>query len=85
VNRTDRPARYLEISNRDPADGAEYPDDDLRLAKTPDGKSLFTRKNGSSYQREPPPFACEPARNNARAARAHGHRLSVSALGMASR
>jgi uncharacterized cupin superfamily protein len=49
ANRTDRPARYLEISNRDPADGAEYPDDDLRLAKTPDGKPLFTRKNGSSY------------------------------------
>src|SRR5215475_8081942 len=28
-NRGDRPARYLEISNRDPADTAEYPDVDL--------------------------------------------------------
>src|ERR1700739_2435721 len=29
VNRSDRPARYLEISNRDPEDTAEYPDVDL--------------------------------------------------------
>src|SRR5688572_23390306 len=26
INRSDRPARYLEVSNRDDADGAEYPD-----------------------------------------------------------
>jgi uncharacterized cupin superfamily protein len=44
VNRSDRPARYLEISNRDPADGAEYPDDDLRYAKAPDGSAVFSRK-----------------------------------------
>jgi len=44
VNRTSRPARYLEISNRDPADTAEYPDDDLRYAKAPDGSAVFTRK-----------------------------------------
>lgn len=47
VNRSDRPARYLEISNRDPADIAEYPDDDL--AYHPDGKPIFTRKDGSPY------------------------------------
>src|SRR5262245_66162136 len=29
VNRSDRPARYLEISNRDPEDTAEYSEDDL--------------------------------------------------------
>jgi len=45
VNRTNRPARYLEISNRDPADTAEYPDDDLRYSKAPDGSAIFTRKS----------------------------------------
>lgn len=45
VNRTSRPARYLEISNRDPADTAEYPDDDLRYAKAPDGSAVFSRKS----------------------------------------
>lgn len=49
VNRSDRPARYLEISNRDAADGAAYPDDDLVYSKAPDGRALFTRKDGSSY------------------------------------
>jgi len=44
VNRSDRPARYLEISNRDPADSAEYPDDDLRYTKAPDGSAVFSRK-----------------------------------------
>src|SRR5262249_2303551 len=33
INKSDRPARYLEISNRDPADGAEYPDVDLAYKK----------------------------------------------------
>jgi uncharacterized cupin superfamily protein len=45
VNRTKRPARYLEISNRDPADAAEYPDDDLRYSKAPDGSAVFSRKS----------------------------------------
>src|SRR6185436_11732623 len=49
VNRTDRPARYLEISNRDPEDGAEYPDVDLAYRKGPDGKAIFTRKDGGSF------------------------------------
>ncbi len=46
VNRTDRPARYLEISNRDPLDTAAYPDDDLAYSKAPDGSAVFTRKDG---------------------------------------
>jgi uncharacterized cupin superfamily protein len=49
VNRSDRPARYLEISNRDPEDGAEYPDVDLALRRGPDVKFAFTRKDGTSY------------------------------------
>ena len=49
VNRTDRPARYLEISNRDGSDAAEYPDDDIRYRKGPDGAPLYTRKDGTPY------------------------------------
>lgn len=49
INRSDRPARYLEISNRDRGDSAEYPDDDLAYHKMPDGSARFTRKDGSSY------------------------------------
>lgn len=49
VNRSDRPARYLEISNRDPDDTVDYPDDDLRGDKGPDGKWSFSRKDGSPY------------------------------------
>lgn len=49
MNRSDRPARYLEISNRDPADCAEYPDDDLRYTKTAEGGATFSRKDGSRY------------------------------------
>lgn len=49
VNRSDRPARYLEISNRDPEDSAEYPGVDLAYRKGPDGGAIFTRKDGSPY------------------------------------
>jgi uncharacterized cupin superfamily protein len=49
VNRSDRPARYLEISNRDAEDGVEYPDVDLAYRKGPDGAARFTKKDGSSY------------------------------------
>jgi uncharacterized cupin superfamily protein len=48
VNRSDRPARYLEISNRDPDDVPFYPDDDLAYREGPDGRHGFTRKDGSS-------------------------------------
>lgn len=49
VNRSARPARYLEISNRDPADSADYPDDDLSYSKGHDGAPRFMRKDGSAY------------------------------------
>jgi uncharacterized cupin superfamily protein len=49
VNRSDRPARYLEISNRDPEDTAEYPDVDLALRRGADGKLVFSRKDGTPY------------------------------------
>src|SRR5262245_26303658 len=47
VNRSDRPVRYLEISNRDAEDTAEYPDVDL--AYNPGGDPIFTHKDGSPY------------------------------------
>jgi uncharacterized cupin superfamily protein len=49
VNRSDRPARYLEISNRDPEDSAEYPDVDLAYRKASDGSAVFTHKDGTPY------------------------------------
>jgi uncharacterized cupin superfamily protein len=49
VNRSDRPASYLEISNRDPEDAAEYPDVDLAYRKAPDRSALFTHKDGRRY------------------------------------
>jgi len=49
VNRSDRPARYLEISNRDPEDIAIYPDDDLAYRNGPNGRPIFTRKDGSPF------------------------------------
>ena len=49
VNRSDRPARYLEISNRDPADTADYSDDDLVYAKGPGGAAQYSHKNGEPY------------------------------------
>jgi uncharacterized cupin superfamily protein len=49
VNRCDRPARYLEISNRDPEDTAEYPDDDLTYRKQADGSAVFGHKDGRPY------------------------------------
>ena len=49
VNRSDRPARYLEVSNRDPADEAVYSDDDLACRKDGKGGFVFSRKDGTSY------------------------------------
>ena len=50
VNRSDDPAVYLEISNRDADDSAVYPDDDLAYRKGADGGPIFTRKDGSSHE-----------------------------------
>jgi uncharacterized cupin superfamily protein len=49
VNRSDRPVRYLEISNRHPEDVADYPDVDLALRRAADGKFVFLRKDGTAY------------------------------------
>jgi len=49
INRGSRPARYLEIGNRDTDDTAEYPDVDLAYAKNAEGKGIFSRKDGRPY------------------------------------
>jgi uncharacterized cupin superfamily protein len=48
VNRSGQPATYLEISNRDDADSAEYPDVDL-VWNPPDHPGVYTRKDGTPY------------------------------------
>jgi uncharacterized cupin superfamily protein len=48
VNRSSADVVYLEIGDRSPADGVEYPDDDLQL-KILDGQLIFTRKSGDEY------------------------------------
>ncbi len=48
INRGSEPAVYLEISNRDQADKAFYPDVDLQFHGT--GAAVkFTRKDGSTF------------------------------------
>jgi uncharacterized cupin superfamily protein len=48
VNRSDVPARYLEIGNRDPEDLAHYPDDDLAMAGERQD-IRYVHKDGSAY------------------------------------
>jgi uncharacterized cupin superfamily protein len=48
VNRSDQPAVYLEISNRDPRDKAFYSDVDLQFHGV-DAAVRFTRKDGSAF------------------------------------
>ncbi|MBK9657815.1 MAG: cupin domain-containing protein [Rhodanobacteraceae bacterium] len=49
VNRSDRPATYLEVGGRDPRDAASYPDVDLAARQSPEGKWIFLHKDGSAY------------------------------------
>ena len=48
VNRSAQPAVYLEVSNRDPLDGACYTDVDLKYNGA-NASPVFTRKDGSSF------------------------------------
>jgi uncharacterized cupin superfamily protein len=48
VNRSDRPAIYLEISNRDPEDTAYYPDADIDMVwNAPHARGKISRRDGS--------------------------------------
>jgi len=48
ANRSNAPAVYLEISNRDGSDVAHYPDVDLRL-DSPEAPGRFAHKDGRPY------------------------------------
>lgn len=48
VNRSDRPAVYLEVGSRDATDEVFYPDVDL-LYNPPGQRGKFTRRDGTPY------------------------------------
>lgn len=48
INRGPVPAVYLEISNRDDSDSAQYPDVDLRW-NAPGAPGVYTHKDGRPY------------------------------------
>ncbi len=48
INRTDRPARYLEVGSRMVGDECSYPDVDLHVRATPEG-DIWTDKKGKRY------------------------------------
>ena len=50
INRSDRPAVYLEVSNRDPEDTAYYSEADVDLVHSPPhARGKFTRRDGTPY------------------------------------
>lgn len=49
VNRTDSDVIYLEIGDRTAGDEVRYPNDDIKGAQGPDGKWIFTHKDGRAY------------------------------------
>ena len=48
INRSSRPARYLEIGTNVPGDMAFYPDDDLAIVETENGLE-YRHKDGRKY------------------------------------
>src|SRR5687767_6265536 len=49
INKSSRPVRYLEISNRDPQDVAAYSDVDMAYRKDAKGGAVFTHKDGTPF------------------------------------
>lgn len=49
VNRTNDDVVYLEVGDRTKGDAVDYPDDDIQVVPTTDGKRVFTHKDGSPY------------------------------------
>jgi uncharacterized cupin superfamily protein len=49
LNRSDRPALYLEIGDRTPGDRVHYSQDDLEATLDPEGRWRFTHKDGRPY------------------------------------
>ena len=49
INRSQKPAKYLEMGTNVPGDTAFYPDDDLRLMETEDEGMVYAHKDGRRY------------------------------------
>lgn len=49
INRSGADAVYLEIGDRTPGDEVSYPVDDIAALLGPDGKWIFTHKDGTPY------------------------------------
>jgi uncharacterized cupin superfamily protein len=49
INRSDKPAVYIEIGDRLPGDGADYPDIDMKVTQDAAGKWGYTRKDGTPF------------------------------------
>ena len=49
MNRTDQDVIFLEVGDRSPGDEGSYPRDDIQAALGPDGKWIFTHKDGRPY------------------------------------
>jgi len=49
VNRTAEDVLYLEVGDRTSGDEGSYPKDDIQAALGPDGKWVFTHKDGTPY------------------------------------
>ena len=49
INRSDRPALYLEVGTRAQTEAAQYSDIDM-MARKVDGRFVFMRKNGEPYK-----------------------------------
>lgn len=49
INRSDAPAKYLEIGGKHPADQARYSEEDLACSKNEEGAWVFTHRDGSSW------------------------------------
>ena len=49
INRSSKPAKYLEMGTNVPGDTAFYPDDDLSIQWTEDGNAAYAHKDGRRY------------------------------------
>jgi len=49
INRSQKPAKYLEMGTNVAGDTAFYPDDDLRLIETEDAGMVYAHKDGRRY------------------------------------
>lgn len=49
INNSDKDVLYLEVGDRTKGDQSTYPRDDLKATLGPDGKWIFTHKDGTPY------------------------------------